>query len=297
MKILLTGAAGQLGHALRQKVPKGIELIATSRSGDGGAGLLPLDLADAAACRAAVLEHRPDWVLNGGAYTAVDQAESEPELALAVNGGAPRAFAEALLETGGRLLQVSTDFVFNGQQGSPYRPEQARDPLGVYGATKAAGEEAVEEVLGSSSQGVILRTSWVIGPVGKNFALTMLRLHREREQIGVVADQVGCPTSTASLAVACWRVITAEVQEPVLHWSDAGAASWYDVAVAVGELGLELGLLERAAVVNPITTADYPTPAERPSYSLLDCTATRKALDLPPTNWRQALRQLLEAVA
>jgi dTDP-4-dehydrorhamnose reductase len=107
------------------------------------------------------------------------------------------------------LLQVSTDFVFNGQQGSPYRPEQSRDPLGVYGATKAAGEEAVEEVLGGSGRGVILRTSWVIGPVGNNFALTMLRLHREREQIGVVADQVGCPTSTASLAAACWRVIAA----------------------------------------------------------------------------------------
>jgi dTDP-4-dehydrorhamnose reductase len=291
MKILLTGADGQLGHALRQQVPAGIELIATSRR--------ELDLADADACRTAVLSQRPDWVLNAGAYTAVDKAESETELALAVNGGAPRAFAEALLETGGRLLQLSTDFVFNGQQGSPYRPEQPRDPLGAYGRTKAAGEEAVQQLLAASGQGVILRTSWVIGPVGKNFALTMLRLHREREQIGVVADQVGCPTCTASLAAACWRVIaamdTSAGLPAVLHWSDAGAASWYDVAAAVGELGLELGLLERAAVVNPITTADYPTPAQRPSYSLLDCTASRKALDLPPTHWRQALRQLLEA--
>ena len=266
MKVLLTGAAGQLGQALRQQVPVGVELIATSRT--------ELDLADASACRAAVLEHRPDWVLNGGAYTAVDKAESEPELALAANGGAPRAFAEALVETGGRLLQVSTDFVFNGQQGSPYRPEQARDPLGAYGRTKAAGEEAVEEVLGGSGRGVILRSSWVIGPVGKNFALTMLRLHRERQQIGVVEDQVGCPTSTATLAMACWRaiaVIDTSIGLPaVLHWSDAGAASWYDVAVAVGELGLELGLLQTAAQVNPLTTAEYPLPAQRPSYSLLE---------------------------
>jgi dTDP-4-dehydrorhamnose reductase len=310
MKILLTGAAGQLGQALRQQLPAGIELIATSRSGDGGSdtgggGLLPLDLADAGACRAAVLTHRPDWVLNGGAYTAVDRAESEPELALAVNGCAPRAFAEALLETGGRLLQVSTDFVFNGQQSTPYRPGQGRDPLGAYGRTKAAGEEAVEQLLAASGQGVILRTSWVIGPMGRNFALTMLRLHRERgasgQALGVVADQVGCPTSTDTLAAACWRVIAAMDSSAglpaLLHWSDAGAASWYDVAVAVGELGLELGLLERMAQVNPITTADYPTPAQRPSYSLLDCTASRKALDLPPTHWRQTLRQLLEAVA
>jgi dTDP-4-dehydrorhamnose reductase len=126
MKVLLTGAAGQLGQALRQQVPAGVELIATSRSGDPATGLVPLDLADADACRAAVLSHRPDWVLNCGTYTAVERAESEQVLALAVNGGAPRAFAEALLESGGRLLQVSTDFVFNGQQRSPYRPGPRR---------------------------------------------------------------------------------------------------------------------------------------------------------------------------
>ena len=298
MKVLLTGAAGQLGQALSQQLPAGVELIATCRS--GGNGLLALELAEAEACRLAIRDHRPDWVLNAGAYTAVDKAESEPELALAVNGGAPRAFAEALLETGGRLLQVSTDFVFNGSQGSPYRPEQSRDPLGVYGSSKAAGEEAVEQLLGPAAggagagRGVILRTSWVMGPVGKNFALTMLRLHRERQQIGVVEDQVGCPTSTHTLAAACWRVINAGISEPVLHWSDAGAASWFDVAVAVGELAQELGILEQPALVNPLTTAEYPLPAKRPSYSLLDCSGSRRLLELAPTPWRQALRQLLE---
>jgi dTDP-4-dehydrorhamnose reductase len=311
VKVLLTGAAGQLGHALRQQVPAGVELIASSRLGSAsgsadGDGLIALDLVDAEACRAAVQQHRPDWVLNGGAYTAVDKAESEPELAHAVNGGAPRAFAEALRDTGGRLLQVSTDFVFNGVQGHPYGPDQARNPLGVYGASKAAGEEAVEQLLTSEGdgrgRGVILRTSWVMGPVGKNFALTMLRLHRDKPEIGVVADQVGCPTSTHTLAAACWHAIEQASRQPgavgpILHWSDAGAASWYDVAVAVGELGLKLGLLERMAQVNPITTADYPTPAQRPSYSLLDCSQTRQQLELPAVHWRQALRRLLEAVA
>ncbi|KMM18013.1 dTDP-4-dehydrorhamnose reductase [Synechococcus sp. GFB01] len=304
--VLLTGAAGQLGRALLASCPQGVELIATSRA--GGEGLLPLDLADAQACRRVVLEHRPDWVLNAGAYTAVDRAESEPELAKAVNGGAPRALAEALRETGGSLLQVSTDFVFDGRQGSPYLPKQKRRPLGVYGASKAAGEEAVEQVLGAVGQGVILRTSWVMGPVGRNFARTMLRLHRERgaggPAIGVVADQVGCPTSTLTLATTCWRLIgrwdamiSAAGAGPlpmVLHWSDAGAASWYDVAVAVGELGVELGLLEQAASVNPILTADYPLPAPRPSYSLLECSGTRQLLDLQPKHWRVALRQMLE---
>ena len=293
MKVLLTGAAGQLGQALMASIPQGVQLIACSRA--------ELDLADPAACRAAVASHLPDWVLNAGAYTAVDKAESEPELAQAVNAGAPAAFAEALEETGGRLLQVSTDFVFNGSQGSPYRPDQPVQPLGVYGASKAAGEEAVEQVLGPSGRGLILRTGWVMGPVGKNFALTMLRLHRDKPEIGVVADQVGCPTSTHTLAAACWRAIERASSQPeavgtILHHSDAGAASWYDVAVAVGELGLELGLLERMAAVNPITTADYPTPAQRPSYSLLDCCETRRVLELLAVYWRQALRQLLEVL-
>ena len=214
-----------------------------------------------------------------------------------MNAGAPEAFARALDQQGGRLLQISTDFVFNGTQGKPYQPMQARDPLGVYGASKAAGEAAVQSILGTSERGLILRTSWVIGPVGKNFALTMLRLHRERDQLGVVADQVGCPTSTLTLAQACWRTlqIAGESQLPaVMHWSDAGAASWYDVAVAVGRIGAELGLIDTPAEVQPITTADYPTPAERPAYSLLDSTSTRAALQLSAQHWQLALRDVLQ---
>lgn len=188
---------------------------------------------------------------------------------------------------------MSTDFVFNGLQGSPYRPDQALDPLGVYGASKAAGEAAALQLSGSR----VLRTSWVYGPVGQNFCRTMLRLHREREQLGVVADQVGCPTSTLSLAAACWRAIGvgADPSGPrILHWSDAGVASWYDFAVAIGELGMAAGLLERAARVLPLTTADYPTPAQRPSYSLLDCSTSRAALGLEPVHWRAALARVLD---
>ena len=297
MKVLLTGAAGQLGQALMASIPQGVQLIASSRA--------ELDLADSAACRAVVETHRPDWVLNAGAYTAVDKAESEPELAQAVNAGAPAAFAEALAETGGRLLQVSTDFVFNGSQGSPYRPEQALDPLGVYGATKAAGESAALSLPGAR----VLRTSWVYGPVGKNFCLTMLRLHGLKaavgEPLGVVADQIGCPTATHTLAAACWRAIGAgatpsgsgpEQQPRILHWSDAGAASWYDFAAAIGELGVAAGLIGKAALVRPLTTADYPTPTQRPSYSLLDCSESREDLGLEPVHWREALAQVLASI-
>ncbi len=289
MKVLLTGAGGQLGQALVAQAPPGITLIATGRS--------ELDLADGTACRQAVERHQPDWVLNAGAYTAVDRAEGERDLAMAVNAGAPEAFAQALAATGGRLLQVSTDFVFDGQQGSPYRSDQPLRPLGAYGASKAAGEVAALALPGAR----ILRTSWVYGPVGQNFCLTMLRLHRAKaaagQGLGVVADQVGCPTATHTLAAACWRAIATAPEGPrILHWSDAGAASWYDFAVAIGELGVAAGLLEQAAPVRPLTTADYPTPAQRPSYSLLECTPSRQALALEPLHWRRALAEVIERI-
>ena len=243
---------------------------------------------------------KPDWVLNGGAYTAVDRAEEQPQLAEAVNAAAPRAFAEALAELGsGRLLQISTDFVFSGQQGHPYGPEDQAAPLGVYGASKARGEAAVLEVLGQQ-RACVLRTSWLYGPVGKNFCLTMLRLHEIKakagDQLNVVADQVGCPTHTAGLASACWQVLARDIGG-MQQWSDAGVASWYDFAVAIGEEAVALGILATAAKVNPISTAEYPTPAQRPSYSLMDCSASRKALGLEPLHWRQGLRQVLASIA
>ena len=286
-KVLITGCNGQLGRALLAVIPEGMEVIPLTRD--------DLDLADAAACRQIVREHQPQWLLNAGAYTAVDRAESEPDLALRVNGEAPGAFAEALAETGGHLLQISTDFVFNGQQGSPYQPDQALDPLGVYGASKAEGERRVMDAL-PPERFCLLRTSWVYGPVGQNFCLTMLRLHREKaatgDSLGVIADQVGCPTATHTLAAACWRAIQRHIHG-IHHWSDAGAASWYDFAVAIGELAVNQGVLATAAQVTPIGTDDYPTPARRPSYSLLECRATRRVLELPARHWREALAQVL----
>jgi dTDP-4-dehydrorhamnose reductase len=288
VRVLLTGRSGQLGRALAASLPEAIELIAPDRH--------DLDLADGAACRQAVNRHQPDWVLNAGAYTAVDRAESEADLALAVNAGAPQAFAEALAATGGRLLQVSTDFVFSGRQGHPYRPEQTVDPLGVYGASKAEGERRATAIL-PPERLCLLRTSWVYGPVGANFCLTMLRLHRAKaaagEPLGVVADQVGCPTATHTLAAACWSAIQQGVSGHH-HWSDCGAASWYDFAVAIGMLATDRGLLEQPARVRPITTADYPTPAARPSYSLLECSATRQCLGLEGQHWQACLAEVLD---
>jgi len=304
MKVLLTGGSGQLGQALLAAAPsqlggQPLQVWAPTRA--------QLDLSDPLACRTAVLESKPDWVLNAGAYTAVDRAEEEPQLAAAINQEAPAQMAEALqamfAQSGqpARMLQISTDFVFSGDRGSPYPPDAPLEPLGVYGATKAVGERAVLDRLGADGLVQILRTSWVYGPVGQNFCRTMLRLHQSRsalgESIAVVADQVGCPTHTPGLAAACWRVLElnalGEAMPGILHWSDAGAASWYDFAWAIGQIGVDAGLLKRAACVVPIPAAAYSTAARRPSYSLLDCSSTRHLLSMHPKHWQVALKSVL----
>ena len=301
MRVLLTGAKGQLGQALRASVPSGVDLIATARVSDPTRKILALDLSDSEACCEAVMSLRPDWVLNAGAYTAVDRAEAEPELARAVNAEAPKAFAKTLADTGGRLLQVSTDFVFSGHQSYPYKTSQSTDPLSVYGVTKALGEQFALESLGRGSEGRarILRTSWVYGSVGRNFLRTMLRLHRQKWQLGepllVVADQVGCPTATPGLSVAIWSAIDLK-RADLMHWSDAGAASWYDFAYAIGELAVSSGLMPHAAEVLPIATVEFPTKAQRPLYSLLDCASTRRMLQLSQQHWRFSLEQVISSI-
>ena len=286
MRVLITGARGQLAQQLAQCVPHWADARFVGRA--------ELDLSDSRACAEAVESWKPDWLINAGAYTAVDQAESDQAVASAVNAGAPQAFAQALDRCGGRLLQVSTDFVFDGAQGCPYQPDQPLSPLGIYGSTKADGEARVADAL-PVDRFCILRTSWVYGPVGRNFMRTMLNLHAERDQLKVVADQVGCPTATVGLSQACWRALERQ-QSGILHWSDAGAASWYDFAVAIGELAQMSGLIASAAAVVPIPASSYPTPARRPSYSLLECTGTRAALDLPAVHWRERLKQVIRSM-
>lgn len=305
MRVLITGVTGQLGQALLRHQPTHlsgttVECIATSRN--GGDGSLSLDLSDSEACRAVVRDYQPHWVLNAGAYTAVDQAEAEPDLAHAINAGAPAAFADVLQGYGGRMLQISTDFVFNGNQNVPYQPEQLTSPLGTYGLSKAAGEQAVLNRLGQKGLAVILRTSWVYGPVGRNFLLTMLRLHAERAAEGrplsVVSDQYGSPTATDGLAAACWRVLQRQSEEaqalpPILHWSDAGITSWYEFAVSIGKLAVDCGLLTQAADICSIPSSAYPTPAKRPPYSVLDCGMTSAVLGLAQHDWRESLADVL----
>lgn len=279
MKALVTGINGQVGKALLATVPTGWTCVGLDRQA--------LDLTDADAIAQIVEAERPDLVLNPAAYTAVDKAESEQALAHAINAEAPVAFANALARTGGRLVQVSTDFVFDGTSGTGYRPDDARNPQSVYGATKAAGE------LGAGPDAIIVRTSWVYAAGGANFVRTMLRLMRERETLSVVADQIGSPTWATGLAQTLWGL--ALVGKPgIYHHRDAGVASWYDFAVAIAEEAQALGLLERMPRILPIATTDYPTPARRPSFSVLDVSLTRATLGDEPVHWRSNLRTMLE---
>lgn len=284
MRVLITGAHGQLGRALIAAAPADAEVLALGRA--------QLDIGDEPQVCAAVRTLAPDVIINAAAYTAVDRAESEPELAWRSNAHGPRHLARAAEKSGASLLHVSTDFVFDGTSPVPYAPDAPTRPLSVYGRTKAEGELAVLERLGERA--AVLRTSWVYAPAGANFVRTMLRLMRERGAVRVVADQVGTPTAAHTVAQALWALCALPRLGVIHHWSDAGVASWYDFAVAVAEEGALLGLLPAEVTVTPIATADYPTAARRPAYSVLDKRATAAALGLPVRHWRASLRTVLE---
>ncbi len=284
MKILLTGAGGQLGRALQANAPAQTDIIALDHA--------TLDIGDEAAVMDLVAENEPDLVLNAAAYTAVDRAEGDADTAFRVNAQGAGNLAAAAAGQHARFVHVSTDFVFDGTSGSPYRPDHSTAPLGVYGESKLAGERAALEAHPSA---LIVRTAWVYGVTGNNFVRTMLRLMAERDEVRVVADQIGTPTFADSLAAALWSLDAAGAKG-VHHWTDSGAASWYDFAVAIQEEALAVGLLTRAVPVIPITTADFPTPARRPAYSVLDKSSAVALVGAPAPHWRVNLRKMLGVI-
>jgi dTDP-4-dehydrorhamnose reductase len=280
MRVVITGSHGQVGSALVDLVPAGVQVAALSRS--------ELDITDPAALADVLERLQPDWLLNAAAYTAVDRAESDEKCAFRINSGAVDQLATAASKRGIRMVHFSTDFVFNGTQSHPYSPAAAVAPISVYGRSKRAGEQAALNHAGN----LVLRTAWVYSSTGANFVNTMLRLMSERESLGVVSDQLGTPTHAASLARATWALV-AQKASGLHHFTDAGVASWYDFAVAIQEEARSIGRLERAVPIFPIATADYPTAARRPFYSVLDCSATWAALGHPPRHWRSELRAML----
>ncbi|WP_299323390.1 dTDP-4-dehydrorhamnose reductase [Parasphingopyxis sp.] len=280
MKTVIFGAGGQLGRALRATLPENVAAESFPEE--------ELDICSPNAVAAAIEETKPDIVINAAAYTAVDKAESETDTAFHVNAEAPGHIAQACNDVGARLVHVSTDYVFDGTGERPYRPDDPTGPVSVYGRSKLAGEEAVQAILPDA---LIVRTAWVYAAGGANFVVTMLRLMAERDELNVVADQIGAPTHADSLARALWALVGNEAQG-VFHYTDAGETSWHGFAMAIEEQARAMGMID-GCTVHPITTAEYPTPAARPAMSLLDCTATY-AITGPAKNWRDELRNMLD---
>ncbi len=274
MRALVVGAGGQVGLALAATAPSNVELILVPHA--------VLDITDRQAVTARVAEIAPDIVFNAAAYTAVDKAETEPQTAHLINEEAAGWLAGAARQQRARFVHLSTDFVFDGTLGRPYVTGDTPNPLNVYGRSKWQGERAVNA---SEGNALIVRTAWVYSTAGRNFVLTMLRLMAQRDRIEVVCDQIGSPTYALNLANALWT-LTDDGATGTFHYTDSGVASWYDFAVAIQEEALALSLVERTVPILPIRTEDYPTPARRPSYSVLDCTPTWRLLGEPAPHWR-----------
>lgn len=279
-RVLVTGGGGQVALALVRQCPADVEVVALDRG--------KLDIVDEAAVMATLMALRPNAVINCAAYTAVDRAEDEPAKARAINEIGVGHLAAACAQAECRLIHLSTDFVFDGLASIPYRPDALTAPISTYGRTKRDGELralAIDDAL-------IVRTSWVYGADGTNFIKTMLHLLAEREQVSVVADQVGSPTHVRSLADAIWNLLAAGATG-IHHHTDAGVCSWYDFACVIAEEAQRAGLIEHPANVMPISSDAFPQAARRPAFSVLDKTATWGILGRPSQHWQVELRSLL----
>ena len=289
MKILITGSSGQLGKSLNLRKPKNLEILNPNRDN--------FDLSKDSQISNYILKNNPDWVINCGAYTNVEKAESEKELAFQINSYSVKTISETLLKTKGKLIQISTDFVFNGKSNIPYKPNDSTSPLNVYGLSKYKGEQYIKEIINKPNKAIVLRTSWLMSNYGNNFAKKILKLHQKKEILNVVSDQIGSPTSALNLANICWQIIMKHnslssdigMNVPILHYSDSGIASWYDVAIAVGEIGIETGLLKKMAEVNPVKSDTYISKAKRPSFSVLDSNKIKKLLKTKSIHWRKSM--------
>jgi dTDP-4-dehydrorhamnose reductase len=282
MRALIFGTSGQVARELARTAPAGVEMIALGRA--------EADLSDPAACAAAVAAHDIDVVINAAAYTAVDQAEDEADLAERINARAPGAMAQAAAAKGIPFLHVSTDYVFDGAPGRPWREEDATGPLGVYGASKLAGERAA---LAAGGDAVILRTAWVFSSHGKNFVKTMLAHGRDRDEMRVVGDQRGGPTPARDIAEALWTIAVARIAgrgaPGVYHFAGAPAVSWAEFAEGV----FAASGWERVPRVTAIATADWPTKATRPANSVLDCGAIARVFGIAQPDWRVGLDRVV----
>ncbi|HEY9598162.1 MAG TPA: dTDP-4-dehydrorhamnose reductase [Cyanophyceae cyanobacterium] len=296
-RILLTGITGQVGWELQRTLMTLGEVIPVGRSISNAA--LQMDLAEPDSIRGIIREVQPDLIVNPAAYTAVDKAESEPELAMAINGIAPGVMAEEAKRLGAALIHYSTDYVFDGTKTTAYAEDDKPNPQNTYGTTKLAGEQAIQ-LVGVSH--LILRTSWVYGLRGKNFLLTMLKLGQEREELRVVDDQIGSPTWSRAIAEATAQIVSQGTPDlfdflnskgGIYHLTASGRTSWYDFAKAIFEHSPNRSE-QKLKRLTPITSDQYPTPAKRPAYSLLDCQKLSNTFKVALPEWEKALKLVFD---
>lgn len=281
MKVLLTGSKGQLGSCFQDRLPTGWEIWATDSD--------VLDITDLSAVRAAVAEFKPNVIVNAAAYTAVDKAEAEYELAALINKVGPENLAVAAKKVGARLVHVSTDYVFDGTATTPYIETDMTNPLGVYGQTKLDGEIAVAAI---DPEAIIIRTAWVFSEYGNNFVKTMLRLAKERNTLSIVADQRGCPTYAGDIAQAILELLSKQAEGGVYHYCGNKEVAWYEFATSIFDVAVQQKILLSAPVINPITTQEYPTAAARPAYSVLDC-GKIISKNITSSDWQEKLMEVI----
>lgn len=283
MKVLLLGANGQLGWELKRTCPQDIILTTCDYP--------KVDFLSTTSITTCIETAQPDWIINAAAYTAVDKAEEEKETADRINHTAVREIAGLCRQNNIRLIQISTDFVFNGKNHRPYLPQDTPDPISTYGKTKLKGEQAVLEIIKDNAP--IIRTAWLYSSHGANFVKSMLNFFETKPELNIIDEQIGTPTWANGLAHAIWKAMDKNLTG-IHHFTDAGIASWYDFATAIQEEALSLNLIQKEIPINPIPASRYPTPAERPFYSVLDKTSLWQTLDLKPVHWRKQLRSMLK---
>ena len=293
MKVIVTGANGQLGKSLRITKPQDFSIIKCSRK--------ELDLSNKNDCRKFIFEHNPDWVINCAAYTNVEKAEEEKELAFKINEEAPKAFGEALRDIGGKIAHISTDYVFDGCKNYPYTTSDKKNPINAYGESKAAGEEALANVFKDKNSFTIIRTSWLIGPYGNNFANKILKLNSEKTNLDIISDQISSPTNSLDLSFAIWEIlkkfsikkINYDLPE-IIHFSNKGIASWFDLAKEIIEISYSNRIINKKVKLNPIGSKNFKTLARRPAYSKLDCEETYNLLNSHPPRWQDSIKAYLK---
>jgi dTDP-4-dehydrorhamnose reductase len=282
VRTIVTGAAGQLGVELVMTAPANFDVVGLSHR--------ECDITDPAQVDAAVAAHRPDLVINAAAYTAVDEAELRPALAYAVNATGAGNVARATHAAGARLIHISTDYVFDGASREPYRTDVAPNPINAYGMSKLGGEN---EVRAGCSNFLIIRSSWLYASHGKNFLRTVLSALQAARPLRVINDVIGVPTSARSLALTVWNCAGRSEVGGIHHWVDDGTASWFDFAVAIQEVALDLGLVAQPVPIAPVTSKEYNAGAHRPPYSVLDAQALISAIHQQPRPWRTRLAEAI----